>query len=337
MSLPARLLFGWVNNKAFDRWRCPVSIRGDGGKREITNASTGLELIVASAGNSGSTTLHAVLEAMGVRTWGVEDFAFYLDLPLDRLEEVEWAGPRSPFQACGVKAIVADAMLMQVVHTVIPHSPDAKIVLLTRDWSSWIKSKRKTLARGLQSQALVRLFSVVFLCNWLPYGPFWPQDEVGVSIMRQNDDLGFTAEMLDYCVFPFRVYERLRTPGIKAWGSVVKGTLRSCMGSEAGHTEFKDNVKRSAGSKPYLEAEVRNTTWEDITAFTGMAVPGTGKLPTAKVSGFGKIIARMYAFPKKHLSFLLFSLSTMVIHWVIFRALRSAFTSSGGHSRTKEE
>lgn len=305
--------------------------------RAPANASTGLQVIVASAGSSGSTSVHAALEAMGLRTYGSEEFIFYLrDLPLDRIPEIDWAGPESPLKACGVQAVVADLILMPVVWQLLPRSPDAKVMLLTSSWQSWIASKRRTLERGAKSQILVRMVSLLFLCHWLPYGLVWPRVEVGASFMRSTNGSGITMELLDYCIAPFRMMTVARQGGFKAHRQQFRDTLARLTGSEEAYREFQDKV-RQASSGSLLEAGVRDLGWESLAAHAGLPAPASGGLPRAKAGGYGKVLARMYTFPAKHLSFLGFALSSMVVHWLILWALLRAWRAFRRARRSKTE
>mmetsp|Transcript_77585 Transcript_77585/g.240365 ORF Transcript_77585/g.240365 Transcript_77585/m.240365 type:complete len:341 (-) Transcript_77585:113-1135(-) len=313
LSIPTRILFAWINACAFDAWRCPVARLPAGGAPppEGNSSTTGLEVIVASAGNSGSTSLHSALEAMGLRTHGTEDFIFYSpEMPLDALDHVDWTGPQSSLKVCRVQAVVADLMLMPVVWQLLPRSPDTKIVLLTRTWKTWLSSKRKTLVRGANSQLLVRVGSLLFLCHWLPYGLIWPRWEVGASFTRTSGK-GITMELLDYCIFPFRMRLAWKQGGRKAHQRWFADKVGHLMDSEAAYDEFQEEIARSVPPGSLFKAQTRDLGWEELAALVGRPAPASGRLPVAKVAGFGKIIARMYALPARHLAFLGFSAASM--------------------------
>jgi len=248
---------------------------------------------------------------------------------MDRLAEADWTGPRSPFKACGVQAVVADLLLMPLVLQLLRQSPDTKVMLLRRNWKSWVLSKRKMMARGPATQVLVRVACLLLLCHWLPYGLIWPRAEVGASFMRSGAS-GLAMELLDYCVVPLRVRRNMRQPGNRALLRWFDDKLASLLGSEEAYESFLGEIRRNVTSSSFLEADVGGIGWEELAAFVGRPAPRSGRLPRAKVLGYGKIVSRMYAFPSKHIAFLGFSAASVAINWIFFWALLSAWRTLSG-------
>lgn len=330
-SLPLRVLFGWLDHRAlFAAWRCPAGLLrapagAEGAAAAASANGTGLELIIASAGNSGSTSLHAALEALGVRTFGPEELALYTpELPLDSLGSVDWAGPGSPLRACGATGLAADLLTMPLAWELLPRSPSAKVLLLTRDWRSWASSKRKMGARGPLSQLVVRLTSLALFCHWLPHGLLWPRAGVGASFMREGG--GLTMELLDHCLLPLRALEA-------AWGgrqaqhlAWLRRTTARLLASEAAYREFQEKVRAMVPPDRLLEADVASLGWEQLASFAGRPLgAASGPLPRAKVGGFGKIVARMALRPGKHLALLGLALASAAANWLAFRAALRAW------------
>jgi len=296
-------------------------------------------LIVASLGNSGSTTLHAAAEVMGLRAWGPEEFAFYsTHLNPNQPAAEDWSGPASVLRSCGVKAVVADAGTLPWVRAALPHSPDAKLVLLTRAWESWVPSKMTTIARGPTSNFLLRMFSVLFLCNWLPYGLAWPwqHDEVGTSFMHSGS--GWTMDMLDMCHLIGRASEAstqeqdVRMKDFRKWmGTMLK--------DEQAYLDAQQELRELFGPDRLLETKVGNLDYGKLAEIMGQDTAQiTGPLPRTKAGGLGKAWVRVSLHPCRYAALFAFFAATAFVNWLCFcAAWRAAAAALGGGQRPKAE
>lgn len=326
-----RPLFGWLNTLAFRGWQCPpdatdgTSSRAEHGHEQN---DTGLQLLVASAGNSGSTALQAALEVVGVRAYGPEEFTFYAPgLRYSDLASVHWGGPSGLLQSCGVQVVVADLFTMPIVEELIPRSPNAKLLVLRRGWSSWRASKRSTIARGLQSQVAVRVTSMVLLCHWLPLGLIWPvaPNDVGASFYNTGGSL--TTELLDYCHLLHRGRQSLLADPTRF--TQVAEMLKRLMDSEVEYTRYIEKFRTMVPPERYFESDIGSLGWSGVYSLLNRTGDREGPLPKAKLKGFGKILVRLNMFPWRHVQLFGLLAGSAGLNWLLFRiAWRAACSST---------
>lgn len=311
-----RPAFFWLNDHAFREWYCPVPPPSDARGRALND--TGLQVVVASHGSSGSTTLHMVLEEFGFRTYGPEEFAFYMPaLRHAAASELDWTHDDAGLKACGVRAIAADMITMPLVKALMPLSPNAKLIVLRRPWATFVAAKRRTLSRGPLSNLAMGILTQLGLCNWLPWGLAWhsqPGDR-GSSFVRSTG--GITMELLNHCSFLPRGYQSVKANPSRSSRLAVE--LRHLMEDEQAYNDSFDDFRRLAPSHQVWEAETDQITFENLTDLLGLPSPARkGLLPRMKTSGWGKLLIRMQAHPIRHALALAFLVMTVWVNWLLF-------------------
>eukprot|EP00747_Dinoflagellata_sp_TGD_P179001 gnl/TRDRNA2_/TRDRNA2_29040_c0_seq1.p1 gnl/TRDRNA2_/TRDRNA2_29040_c0~~gnl/TRDRNA2_/TRDRNA2_29040_c0_seq1.p1 ORF type:complete len:353 (+),score=33.73 gnl/TRDRNA2_/TRDRNA2_29040_c0_seq1:1-1059(+) len=303
--------FRHVNVRAFDGWTCSSSeiVAGD------TNApnTTGLRIIVAGFGHTGTTSIHLALEMLGLRTYGTLEYQFYQHEILKRgITAAEFV---QPMRSCGVQALILEPFLLDVFPALMASSPDAKVILMTREYDDWVTALRHSEVAGWSSDDLYRYYMNLFACHWMPLGSIWPDTRFGVSYMSAS----ITAAFLSMCIDSHR---RARTFDFKL-RSGIYGDRDSNRCNRTTYYAHHNEVRRLTPRQKLLQLDVKKHTWADLVKFLTFDSPPSAAvgahLPRANVMGRGKYSAQVAFFPVQHLALVAILLAAAVTNWLLFR------------------
>mmetsp|Transcript_14885 Transcript_14885/g.32149 ORF Transcript_14885/g.32149 Transcript_14885/m.32149 type:complete len:362 (-) Transcript_14885:44-1129(-) len=123
-----------------------------------SNTSSGLKVILASVGQTGTTSVLAALSELGMRTYHIEEQVLF-SRPMLRVNATSDVMARH-FSRCRVDAVALEP-LVDMLPALLQTSPDAKVVLTWRDFASWHKSTTK----GGKKDVLWHIFMCMFFAS----------------------------------------------------------------------------------------------------------------------------------------------------------------------------
>jgi len=279
-----RPLFQRLNARALQGWRCPTSCTG-----QATANTSGLEVLIAGVGRSGTTSMQAALEAMGLRTYKSIDLSFYLpalvrnatgNLELDRLRDL--------LHSCKVKAIAPEP-LYALTPELLRLSPDVKVIFTWRDWQQMHTSSR----RALVSPWLLGDVLAPLLCDWMPYGLTWPNTDVGHSFL----DTSFSSLLIDHCC---RNMLRIR-PAYGRFSAHMNS--KDLAERKRAVLEYHSFFKRSLNPAALLDFDYRRHGWSDLEAFLGHPAPSGIPFPKLRSKTISRVALKWCMNPWKSAAF----------------------------------
>jgi len=112
--------FRYMSLVPFWTWHCPTRPPWNSGK------TTGLEVLIASPGTSGTTSMQTALTELGYNTYKIEDVHFFMpEILRSDLRATDFI---NPMRQCGVTAFAIEPWL-EMLPAVLKASPGVKVVL----------------------------------------------------------------------------------------------------------------------------------------------------------------------------------------------------------------
>lgn len=303
-----RPLFRRLSTQAFDEWRCSASSDGT----QLND--TGLEVIVASPGHTGTTSMRLALSTLGLRTYGNEDIDFYMPDVLLR-ETVQAADLVPPLRSCGVGAFAPEPYLDDdLVPKLLSVSPRAKVIFMVREWSAWAKSAWISGGIGWY-QCTATLLRNSLLCHWLPHGLLWPRAGRGRSVLASS----LTSVMIDECV--------MRSSGRMArqmhrQAQSRRGLVQSMRRNETLYDAYRERIRRLVPPDRFLQFDVAEHGWPELRAFLGGAAPAPrAPFPRARVRSICPDAVKWTMFPMRCLTFWTLMTVSIFVNYAVFLCL----------------
>lgn len=304
--LLARPLFRWLNKRALESWRCPVPAD----RAEIAQAlnASGLEVVVASVGRTGTTSMQAALELMGIRTYKRIELSFYLpDLVRNATSAGAALGVGSTVQSCAVKALVPEP-LYALTATLVQMTPGIKVIFTWRDWQQVHHSSR----RALVSPWLLGDLLAPLLCDWLPYGFLWPNADLGHSFL----DTTMSSLLFDHCrQSAFKV-----RPAYGPFSQHMNS--KNISERKAAVLEYYSHLRSLVPPGSFLDFDYQKHGWPDLEAFLGRPTP-SAPFPKLRSKTISRIALKWEMNPSKYCAFCLIMLGTVLVNALLSCAAAS--------------
>jgi len=321
-GLVLRPLLLRVNRAAQHHVACP-------GIEDGPHNTTGLEVIVAGVGRTGTHSVNHALEMLGMRTYGTYEAVFYMP-------EV-YRQTHSPehlvflMRSCRVKAFVIEPHY-DLLWKLLPVSPNARVILSTRDYESWAASSLSGTAKsyGYYTGTLIVPLNMALaslLCDWWPHALALPYAERGASFMNN----GLATLLLENCVGARGGWTLMSSSYYPDW-NVIFIWVREVF------DEYHANVRFFVPKERLLEFDVRRHSWAELAAFLGRKAPAEGKLRRVGSGSAHEAAIRFQADPARWLCFWGLMLVGVWGNWLVFCTVWSLLAAVLGlRARSKVE
>lgn len=302
-----RPVFQKLNQRAIKGWRCPF------GDSAIGN-TTGVDVVVAGVSRTGTNSVIAALETLGLRTYNAYELIFYTPGIYERT-----AGPGDMvrfLRPCGVRAVSIEPML-DLLEKLIPNSPNMKVINTLREWTQWSQAINQGIIGGSTFKNHVTNAAPILeraLCHWMPLAPVWPDVDPGRSF-----GAGTAMTLL---------IEHCGDKGdIDDWGFMSRNMdrhlIRHMKTNEKLYYEYQDYLRRLVPPEQLLELDVKKHGWKELCAFLGCPNRGAslGAFPKIGAGSVHRASLRFQASSLRYASFWLLMLTTVAMNWFAFRAI----------------
>lgn len=290
-----------------------------------------VKYILPALGQTGTTSVNAALQEMGIRTFHAEENIIFARHALkEETSMTEW---RRTMTMCNVEAIALEP-LSDVFSIAIEACPKAKVILTVRDHPSW---KRSTDLGGSTKDVRWGSFIMTLASSWhyLPWAEVY--DTVTghfLEFLESGDEFkyGKTSfpHLLAFYVFGMRAYHGPLTM------TSGRGVFKVLMHEEAYLAQLSE-VRRLTPPGNLLEFDVRKHGWKELAAFVGKPEPPAGTRfphPRSKDSWTNDVIWHHSPFENRAGIIVVFVcthvvnfLLTRLVLNVLLRPLRALFCS----------
>jgi len=253
----------WGNHRwATDQTPCALTPR----EGEVANRS-GVQLILPSVGQTGTTSVTDALRLMGYRTYHIEETALYARPALrDYITAEEWA--------LAVSRCRLDAMSLEPQTDLFPSamatSPGAKVIMTWRSHKPYLKS---TVAGGFYRDfrwgAIMHVLSQS--CRGLPWIRLWDTLTGDFTrIIRASDPFMGRGQVDFRTFFFYKCYnEGFCYPENRVYGRGVFVHNES----EEAYLASIDEIRRLTPPGRLLEFDVQRHGWPELSQFLGRPIP----------------------------------------------------------------
>lgn len=250
-----RPLFRHLNAKAFEGWRCSAIAASSAEEDRVGGGdddTSGLQVLVPSPGHTGTTSLVAALETLGLRTYRYDEIHMYLD-DVMIMPNFSQAFVRA-LRACRVQALVVEP-LFHLTPLLLQASPGVKVVYSMRSWEEWSRATR----RAYDAQQGVERFAHAMrsmLCHWLPYAWLLPHAEVvGMSYTQGWRQHGLLFMLLENCV---------RLDGLRLPVGWELHDYDALLENESAFVDLLLSVKRLVPKQDLLQFDTHAHGWSEL-------------------------------------------------------------------------
>uniref|UniRef100_A0A7S1SAD6 Uncharacterized protein n=1 Tax=Alexandrium catenella TaxID=2925 RepID=A0A7S1SAD6_ALECA len=169
----------------------------------------------------------------------------------------------APMRQCGVTAL-APQNFIGLIPELVQVSPDAKIILMQREWDTWQKAmsgaegvdEKKVTPTGLPLVLVLPL-----LCHWLPLGLVWPSSGSREPFIEGS----VTSWFIKTCVYE----DDLDSMQAQKAKQIREDALANREDYEKLHTMVGSLVPPAR----LLEFDVRRHGWPELCQFLGLPAP----------------------------------------------------------------
>jgi len=233
----------------------------------VESNTTGLEVILASVGQTGTTSVAQALRSMGYRSYHIEEkMCFIPEVILDHNSPAEFARPIS---RCKVGAMSLEPLTDSLPH-VLEASPEARVILTWRPYPSWLASTMSSgYAKDIPWSIFCLLVGAGFSSSMLIFvldaltGAVSDLLRTGRPVSGMGDAtitaflLKFGTGLCEYSPSGSNVWER--------------GIYKVAAQEEA-YLAHMDEIRRLAGGR-LLEFDVKRHSWLELARFLGRPEP----------------------------------------------------------------
>lgn len=255
---------------------------------------TGAKVLIPSLPKTGTTSMQLALQELGLRSYKLEDYSFYM-APVFRNLVGAKSYPGMPSVYAGLHGCKVDAVFTDSMDLVMPfdelykRSPGAKVILCQRAF----EAVRKSLPRFSKDLALRNYAANAIMGGWrvLPWLPLLRAAGFGLDAARAEggpeivgsksalaqlwwlaQTTGHVHDMLGFATFPF---------------------LGKVMDSKTAFEEHEELVKRLVPPEDLLMFDVRKHGWKEVAEFLQIDTNVNRAFPNARIvaEGGGDVVA----------------------------------------------
>lgn len=297
-----RPFFRMLNDRALDGWRCPPlhPDRDANGTRTL-----GLEVVLAGVGRSGTTSMQAALEELGLRTYKSIEVAFYLPgLLRNASSAVPLEGLGAAVRSCGVKAIAPEP-LYAVTPQLVQLSPGVKVIFTWRDWETLHWSSR----RALISKWLLADLALPLMCDWMPYAAVWPTGDPGHSFL----DASLSSLLIEHCRRGMMKTRPVHRPFSQHMNSKNISERKTAV------LEYYHHIKALVEPSAFLDFDYEKHGWAELSAFLGIPAPSPGTpFPRLRSKTISRVALKWQMDPGKSCVFASIMLASILANLLLF-------------------
>mmetsp|Transcript_85751 Transcript_85751/g.270294 ORF Transcript_85751/g.270294 Transcript_85751/m.270294 type:complete len:372 (-) Transcript_85751:125-1240(-) len=240
---------------------------------------TGLRAILASVGQTGTTSMTDALRELGLRTYHADDVSMVKSMLKDKINPVSWAETVS---RCRMEAVSLEPPV-DMLPLALSVSPRAKVILTWRDYPSW---QRSTSTGGVtkDKRASYLMGMVTSARRVLPWIELLDHFTGVILRVRLNGDPFSRPPQAAAFLY------RLLCSGY-AWpaNDVYSRGVFKCSGQEEAYLAHIDEIRRITPPGRLLEVDVKKFRWRELEEFLGLPpTKGDGRLPKARSSWLTK-------------------------------------------------
>jgi len=266
----------WGNHRwATDQTPCALTPR----EGEVANRS-GVQLILPSVGQTGTTSVTDALRLMGYRTYHIEETALYARPALrDYITAEEWA--------LAVSRCRLDAMSLEPQTDLFPSamatSPGAKVIMTWRSHEPYIKSSVAGGVRKDYRWGMIMHF-VTQSCRGFPWVRLWDTVTGDVTRIIRASDPFMGRGQVDFRTFWF--YKCYNEGYVYPENNVYERGVFVHNKSEEAYIASIDEIRRLTPRERLLEFDIMRHGWPELSQFVGRPIPAgltaKSKLPHSR-------------------------------------------------------
>mmetsp|Transcript_85750 Transcript_85750/g.270292 ORF Transcript_85750/g.270292 Transcript_85750/m.270292 type:complete len:372 (-) Transcript_85750:125-1240(-) len=240
---------------------------------------TGLRAILASVGQTGTTSMTDALRELGLRTYHADDVSMVKSMLKDKINPVSWAETVS---RCRMEAVSLEPPV-DMLPLALSVSPRAKVILTWRDYPSWKKSTDAGGAVKDQRTGYViyHLMSSHAVLPWIQLADRWTG--VFQRLRLEGRPLARPPEVASW------LFRQLCNGYSWPIMNVNNRGTYKIYGQEEAYLAHIDEIRRITPPGRLLEVNVRKFRWRELEEFLGLPpTKGDGRLPKARSSWLTK-------------------------------------------------
>lgn len=267
--------FDWAPWNTYKNSPLADACGSESGLAVESNLTSGVKVLLASTGQTGTTTVTDCLRLLGFRTYHIEEQALFTRPALEAGATAEvWARHMS---RCRVEAVALEPFT-DMLPAAMAASPGAKVILTWRDYPSWQQSS--STGGGVKDIRWHFIMAMLLASSarMLPWIPLWDSltGEVSRILLEGRPFSGAgeatISEMLVYYAFGRQGYARPENAVFWRGSNKIADGIPPTYPEEA-YLAHIDEIRQAVPADHLLVFDVRRHGWGELTAFLGVVGP----------------------------------------------------------------